>query len=94
MKIKPLFDRIVVEEIKEEKTGSGIFLASRDSSGPRLGTVICVGNGEQAEEGKKLNIMVKEGDKVLFNKYAGAETTLSGKSVIFIRQADILAILE
>jgi len=94
MKIKPLFDRIVVEEVKEDKTESGIFLGTKNQDGPKTGIVLCTSKNEENADGKKLTLYVKEGDKVLFNKYAGAEVVVNKKTVIIIRQTDILAVLE
>lgn len=94
MKIKPLFDRIVVEEISEDKTESGIFLGIKSQDGPKTGTVLYTSNNEENADGKKLTLYVKTGDKVLFNKYAGAEVVINKKTFIIIRQTDILAILE
>lgn len=94
MNIKPLFDRIVVEEIKEEKSSSGIFLGSCDTDGPKNGIVLYTPECEENADGKKLKLYVKKGDKVIFNKYAGAEAIIDKKTLIFIRQTDILAVLE
>lgn len=94
MKIKPLFDRIVVWEEKEEKTQSGIFLGSHDSDGLKIGKVVCTSTFEENADGKKLVLHVKPGDRILFNKYSGVETIIDKKPFIFIRQTDILAILE
>ena len=94
MKITPLFDRIVVEEETEKQTDSGIFLGKKDVDGPKIGTVLKVPNESETPDGKKFKLFIKEGDKVLFNKYAGAEATVGRKSVIFVRQTDILAVIE
>ena len=94
MKIMPLFDRIVVEEESEKQTDSGIFLGKKDTDGPKIGTVIKVPEESETPDGKKFKLLVKTGDKVLFNKYAGAEALLENKTVIFIRQTDILAVID
>ncbi|MBQ7466554.1 MAG: co-chaperone GroES [Clostridia bacterium] len=93
MKITPLFDRIVVEPENEKQTDSGIFLGKKDVDGPKIGTVIKVPEESETPDGKNFKLFVKEGDKVLYNKYAGAEAVLGNKTVVFIRQTDILAIL-
>ena len=94
MKISPLFDRIVVKEEIEKQTNSGIFLGNKDVDGPKIGTVVKVPKETQTPDGKDFKLYVKEGDKVLFNKYAGVESTVNGKTVIFIRQTDILAVID
>lgn len=94
MKIKPLFDRIVVEEETEKQTDSGIFLGKKDADGPKIGTVLKVPEETETPDGKKFKLFLSEGDKVIFNKYAGAEASLGNKTVIFVRQTDILAVLD
>lgn len=94
MKIMPLFDRIVVEEENDKQTESGIFLGKKDADGPKIGKVLKVPEENETPDGKKFKLVLKEGDKVLFNKYAGAEATFGQKTVIFVRQADILAIID
>lgn len=94
MNINPLFDRIVIEEIKEENSQNGIFLGGVDQDAPKTGIVLAISKNEENQDGKKITFFVKEGDKVLFNKYAGCEFVLDKKPVIIIRQTDILAILE
>ena len=94
MKIKPLFDRIIVEEESEKQTNSGIFLGRKDTDGPKVGTVIKVPKDNQTPDGKEFKLYIKEGDKVLFNKYAGVEASVENKNVIFVRQTDILAVID
>ena len=94
MKFKPLFDRIVISETSANQTESGIFLGKHDSEGIKTGTVLFVPEGEENADGKKLVLQVSKGDKVLFNKYSGVEAIVDKKPLIFIRQTDILAVLE
>lgn len=94
MKIKPLFDRIVISEIKEQQTSSGIFLGSHDQEGVKIGTVLFVPNECENPDGKNFKLHIQPGDKVLFNKYSGVETIVDKKTLIFIRQTDILAVIE
>lgn len=94
MKIKPIYDRIVISEENEKQTASGIFLGTHDSEGIKTGTVLFVPEECENADGKKLELHVKIGDKVLFNKYSGVETLIDKKTLIFIRQTDILAIIE
>jgi len=94
MKVKPLFDRVVIEEIKETQTQSGIFLGATDQDCPKTGTVVYVGPGNQNDNGNYSKMFVKEGDKVIYSRYAGGDTIIDKKHYCIIRQTDILAILE
>lgn len=94
MKIKPLFDRIVLKQVNITKsTTSGLVLAENSQEKPLIGEVIEIGDGIMAEDNKQI-IVVKKGDKVLFSKYAGNTLKLDQKEFIIIRQSDILAIIE
>ena len=94
MTIKPLFDRVVVEQIdNEETTKSGIVLPAKDQEKPQMALVVAVGPGGNVD-GKEVKMNVKVGDKVLCSKYAGTEFKVDGKEVTILRQSDILAIVE
>lgn len=94
MIIKPLFDRVVVEQIdNEETTKSGIVLLAKDQEKPQMAKVVAVGPGGVID-GKEVVMNVKVGDKVLCSKYAGSEFKIDGKEVTILRQSDILAIVE
>lgn len=94
MKIVPLFDRVVIEQVEmQETTSGGIFLSNAAKEKPQMATVIAVGPGGIID-GKEINMQVKVGDKVLYSKYAGSEFKLDNKEVTIIRQSDILAIVE
>ena len=94
MAIKPLFDRVVVEQIdNEETTKSGIVLLAKDQEKPQMAVVVAVGPGGNVD-GKDVVMNVKVGDKVLCSKYAGSEFKIDGKEVTILRQSDILAIVE
>lgn len=94
MKIKPLFDRIVVEPVEaEEKTKSGIVLLAKDQEKPQMAKVVAVGPGGMVD-GKDVVMQVKVGDKVLCSKYAGSEFKVDGKDVTIMRQSDVLAIID
>jgi len=95
MKIKPLFDRVLLkpESNQLNKTSSGILLATSSSEAPVFASVIEVGNG-QIEAGENLEMQVKIGQKVIYNKYAGTEIMLSSETFVIIKQTDILAIVE
>ncbi len=94
MKIKPLFDRIVIEPLDaEEKTKSGIVLLAKDQEKPQIARVVAVGPGGQVD-GKDVTMVVKVGDKVLYSKYAGSEYKIDDKTFTVMRQSDVLAIVE
>ena len=94
MKLKPLFDKVVVKEIevKEESFG-GIFLPTSAKEKQEVAVVVAVGAGGVID-GKQVDMIVNVGDKVLYSKYAGSEFTIDGEKVTIIRQSDILAIVE
>lgn len=92
--IKPLADRVVVQpEEAEEKTESGLYIPDTAKEKPQRGTVVSVGPG-RVEDGKKIDMSVGEGDKVLYGKYSGTEITLNGKDLLIMRETDILGIIE
>ena len=95
MKIRPLHDRILVrrEEEKETKTG-GIIIPDTAKEKPQEGKVIAVGNGKVTDEGKKIPLDVKAGDKILFGKYSGSEVKLDDEEYLILREEDVLCILE
>lgn len=94
MSIKPLGDRIVLEAIeKEEKTASGIVLPDTAKEKPQEGRVVAVGSGRW-ENGQKIEMEVKVGDRVIFSKYAGTEVKVGDKEYLILRESDVLAIVE
>ncbi len=94
MTIKPLFDKIVIEEVeKVEKTAGGIVLPGTAQEKPQLAKVIAVGPGGVID-GKEVVMQIKVGDIILFNKYAGSQFKLENKEVTILRQSDVLAIVE
>lgn len=95
MKIKPLGDRVLVEPSKEdEKTKSGIIIPDTAKEKPHQGTVVAVGPGKLTDEGKKLPMDVKVGDKILYGKYAGNEVKIEGKEYVILDSSDIYGIIE
>jgi chaperonin GroES len=95
MGYKPLGDRILVKpKESEEKTASGIVLPDTAKEKPQEGEVIAVGPGAKDDEGKRIAMDVKVGDKVLYSKYSGTEVKINGKEHLIIRESDILAIIE
>ena len=94
MKLKPLHDRIIVEAAaKEEKTASGIILPDSAQEKPLKGKVLAVGPGKRLDNGKISPVDVKEGETVLYGKYAGTEITVDGKDYIILRAEDVLGVL-
>lgn len=94
MNIKPLGDRVVIKKLEaEEKTQSGIVLAGSAKERPQEAEVVAIGPGAVID-GKRIEMEVKVGDKVLYSKYAGTEVKLSGEEYTILKQDDILAIVE
>ena len=95
MKIRPLQDRIIVKQVEaEEKTKGGIIIPDSAKERPQEGTVVAVGPGKVANDGKTIAMTVKEGDLVLFSKYAGTEIKIDGEEHMIMREDDILGIVE
>ena len=91
-KIEPLGDRVVIRPIpKEEVSKGGIVLPDTAKEKPQEGKIIAVGPGRLTEEGNRIAMEVKKGDKVLYSKYAGTEFKLDGEELIIMREGDILA---
>ena len=94
MKVKPLFDKVVVESLEmEEKTQSGFILPTASQEKQQMAKIIAVGPGGVID-GKEIVMQVKVGDKILYSKYAGSEFKVDGKELTIIRQSYILAIVE
>lgn len=94
MKVKPLFDKVVVESVNtEERTGSGFILPSASQEKQQMAKIVAVGPGGVVD-GKEIVMQVKVGDKILYSKYSGSEFKVDGKELTIIRQSDILAIVE
>ena len=94
MKISPLADRIVVKPAEaEEKTKGGLFLPDTAKEKPVWGEVIAAGPVKTTDEGKKVPMEVKVGDKVLYGKYSGTEITIDGQEVLIMRESDVFAIM-
>ena len=95
MKIRPLHDRLLVERLEEnEVKKGGIIVPDTAKEKPQEARVIAVGNGKVTDEGKKIPLDVKAGDKILFGKYSGSEVKLDDKEYLIMREEDVLAILE
>jgi len=95
LKIKPLADRLLVKPLEEEEvTPSGIVLPETAKEKPQKGQVLSVGPGARDDEGKRIDMDVKKGDKVLFAKYGGTEIKVDGDKLLILRESDVLAIIE
>ena len=95
MKIRPLHDRVIVQRIEEEeKTKGGIIIPDTAKEKPQEGKVIAVGTGKVLENGTKLSLDVKVGDKILFGKYSGTEIKIEGEEFLMMREDDILGVIE
>lgn len=94
MTLKPLGNRVVVEPVEQEEvTSGGIVLPETAKEKPQKGTVLSIGPGERDDDGKYIPMDVKEGDKVLFAKYAGTEIKVEGKKLLILKESDLLAIV-
>lgn len=95
MKIKPLGERVVIKMLEtEETTKSGIVLPGSAKEKPQVAEIVAVGPGGLDADGKKVEMQVKVGDKVLISKYAGTEVKLDNQEYTILKQSDILAIVE
>jgi chaperonin GroES len=94
MKARPLHDRVIVKRLEEEeKTAGGLIIPDTAKEKPQQGKVLAVGKGLILKNGETLPLDVKEGDRVLFSKYAGAEIKIENEEVLIMREDDILAII-
>lgn len=94
MKLRPLHDRVIVQRLEqEETTQGGIIIPETAKEKPQEGKVIAVGDGKTVD-GRKEALAVKEGDRVLFSKYAGTDITVEGEEYLIMREDDILAVAE
>ena len=95
MKIKPLNDRILVKRLEEEsKTKGGIIIPDSAKEKPAQGEVVAVGDGKLGDDGKRIALQVKAGDRVLFAKYAGTEVKIEDEEHLVMREDDVLGIIE
>jgi len=91
--LRPLGDRLVVEHVEQsEKTAGGVFLPDTAKEKPQEGQVLAVGSGRTLDNGNKLAMDVKVGDKVIYSKYSGSEIKLEGKDYLIISEKDVLAV--
>ena len=95
MKVRPLHDRVLIERIEaESKTSGGIIIPDNAKEKPAEGKVVAVGEGLRNEDGDRIKLDVKKGDRVLFAKWGGTEVKVDGKELIILKESDILAVIE
>jgi chaperonin GroES len=95
MKLRPLQNRILVQRVKEEeKTKGGIIIPDTAKEKPVEGRVIAAGIGKLSEEGNRIALEVKKGDRILFGKYSGNEIKIEGEEYLIMREDDVLGIIE
>ena len=95
MKIRPLQDRILVQRVKEDaKTKGGIIIPDTAKEKPVEGTVIAAGNGKLSEDGKRVVLDVKNGDRILFGKYSGTEVKIEGEEYLIMREDDVFGVIK
>lgn len=95
MKLRPLQDRILVKRVEEEeKTKGGIIIPDTAKEKPAEGKVTAAGNGKLNDDGKRVPLEIKKGDRILFGKYSGTEVTVEGDEYLIMREDDVLGIIE
>ena len=95
MNLKPLGDRVIVKpKAPEEKTKGGIILPDTAQEKPMEGEIIAVGTGRIADDGKKINMELKVGDKVLYGKYSGTEVKVNDEEYLIMRETDVYAVIS
>jgi chaperonin GroES len=95
MKLRPLQDRILVQRVEEEKaTKGGIIIPDTAKEKPAEGKVIAVGNGKMGDDGKRIALEIKKGDRILFGKYSGTEVKIEGEEYLIMREDDVLGIID
>ena len=95
MKIKPINNRVlVIREKEEQKSAGGIIIPDTAKEKPQWGKVVAAGPGKVGEDGKRTPLEVKSGDRILFSKYAGTEIKIDGVEHVFMKEDDILSIIE
>jgi len=95
MAFTPLHDRVVVQRVEsDEKTAGGLIIPDNAKEKPAEGKVVAVGEGARDEDGERIPMDVKKGDKILFGKWSGTEITLDGKELLIMKESDILGIIK
>jgi chaperonin GroES len=95
MKLRPLQDRILVQRVEEETTTKGgIIIPDTAKEKPAEGKVVAVGNGKIGDDGKRIPLEIKAGDRILFGKYSGTEVKVDGEEYLIMREDDVLGIID
>jgi chaperonin GroES len=95
MKIRPLYDRVVVRRIESKETmQGGLYIPDSAKEKPQEGEVVAVGKGKRLEDGKVVSLDVQPGDRILFGKYSGSDIKLDGEELLIMREDEVLGILE
>lgn len=95
MKLRPLQDRLLVQRVEEEtKTKGGIIIPDTAKEKPAEGKVVAVGNGKLGDDGKRIPLEIKVGDRILFGKYGGTEVKVEGEEYLIIREDEVLGVIE
>jgi len=95
MKLRPLYDRVVIKQSEaEEKTSGGIILPDTAKEKPQIGKIIAIGPGKLLEGGKRGEMNVKKNDEVIYARYIGSEVDVDGEKFVVLRESDILGVIE
>ena len=95
MKLRPLQDRILVQRVEEETTTKGgIIIPDTAKEKPAEGKVVAVGNGKIGDDGKRIALEIKKGNRILFGKYSGTEVKIEGEEYLIMREEDVLGVIE
>ncbi|MGD9190061.1 MAG: co-chaperone GroES [Desulfobacteraceae bacterium] len=95
MKLRPLQDRILVQRVAEETTTKGgIIIPDTAKEKPAEGKVVAVGNGKVGDDGKRIALEIKKGDRILFGKYSGTEVKIEGEEYLIMREDDVLGVID
>ncbi len=95
MQIKPLADRVVVKPLEEtEQMRGGLYIPDTAKEKPQQGEIMAVGPGRVSDDGKRIDMDLKVGDRVLYGKYSGTEVTVSAEEMLILRESDVLAVME
>ena len=94
IKVKPLADRVVIKALEEAETmRGGLYIPDTAKEKPQQGEVVAVGPGKLSDEGKRIEMELKVGDKVLYGKYSGTEVTVDAEQYLILRESDVLAVV-
>ena len=95
MKLKPLLDRVVIKRVEEEnRTVGGIIIPDTAKEKPSQGVIVAVGPGGRDDDGKLVQMTLKEGDRVLFGKWSGTEIKIDGEDLVIMKESEVFGILE